>query len=117
MTVIVENALNQNRMLSPRTRCGSGVVDVVLDAAGLPRAVAGLAGRGAGGIVTVPRNEFGGANDEEWAAALERGKIIADMRTHGAAPAPYRALEMIALSRTTDLDDGLRRRTRRPWST
>ena len=47
----------------------------------------------------------------EWAAALERGKIIADMRTHGASPAPYRALEMIALSRTTDLADGPGRRT------
>ncbi len=43
----------------------------------------------------------------EWAEALERGKIIADMRTHGASPAPYRALEMIELSRTTELTDGL----------
>jgi 3-hydroxyacyl-CoA dehydrogenase len=33
--------------------------------------------------------------------------MIADMRTHGAAPAPYRALELIALSRTADLDTGL----------
>ena len=33
--------------------------------------------------------------------------MIADMRTHGAAPAPYRALDLIALSRTADLDTGL----------
>ena len=44
---------------------------------------------------------------EEWTAALERGKRIADRRTHGAAPAPYLALELIELSKTTELADGL----------
>ncbi len=44
---------------------------------------------------------------EDWTDALDRGKRIADRRTHGAAPAPYRALELIELSRTTELADGL----------
>ncbi len=106
VTVIVENALNQNRMLKPKDALRLGVVDVVLDAADyLEQSLAWLTGV-LDGTVTVPRTEFGGANDEEWAAALERGKVVADMRTHGAAPAPYRALEMIALSRTTDLETG-----------
>ena len=83
------------------------MVDVVLDAADyLEQSLGWLAGV-LDGSITVPRNEFGDAGDEEWAAALERGKMVADMRTHGAAPAPYRALEMIELSRTTDLDTGL----------
>ena len=107
VTVIVENALNQNRMMKPKDALRLGVVDVVLDAADyLEQSLAWLAGV-LDGSITVQRNEFAGATDEQWAAALERGKIIADMRTHGASPAPYRALEMIALSRTTDLTDGL----------
>jgi 3-hydroxyacyl-CoA dehydrogenase len=45
--------------------------------------------------------------EEEWTTALERGRKLADRRTHGAAPAPYRALELIGLSRTAELAEGL----------
>ncbi len=108
VTVIIENPLNQNRMLKPRQAAELGVVDVVLDAADyLEQSLAWAAGVVAG-TVSVPRTEFAGASDEDWAAALERGKILADMRTHGAAPAPYRALAMIELSRTASLDEGMR---------
>ncbi len=107
VTVIVENALNQNRMMKPKDALRLGVVDVVLDAADyLEQSLAWLTGV-LDGSITVARSEFRGATDDEWAAALERGKVIADMRTHGAALSPYRALEMIALSRTTDLEAGL----------
>jgi 3-hydroxyacyl-CoA dehydrogenase/enoyl-CoA hydratase/carnithine racemase len=107
VTIIIENALNQNRMLKPKDALRLGAVDVVLDAADyLEQSLAWLAGV-LDGAITVPRREFAGATDDEWAAALERGKIIADMRTHGAAPAPYRALEMIELAKTTELAQGL----------
>ena len=107
VTVIIENALNQNRMMKPKDALRLGVVDVVLDAADyLEQSLNWLAGV-LGGSITVQRKEFAGATDEQWAEALERGKIIADMKTHGASPAPYRALEMIALSRTTPLTEGL----------
>ena len=107
VTIVVENALNQNRTMKPADALRLGVVDVVLDAADyLEQSLAWLAGV-LDGSITVARNEFHGATDDEWSAALERGKIIADLRTHGASPAPYRALEMIALSRTTELTDGL----------
>jgi 3-hydroxyacyl-CoA dehydrogenase len=80
---------------------------VVLDAADyLEQSLAWLAGV-VDGSITVARNEFGGAGDDEWSAALERGKMVADMRTHGHARSPYRALELIELSRTTDLEAGL----------
>ncbi|ACV79873.1 3-hydroxyacyl-CoA dehydrogenase NAD-binding domain-containing protein [Nakamurella multipartita] len=108
VTVIIENPLNQNRMLKPKDALRLGVVDTVLDAADyLEQSLAWAAGIVAGST-SVPRTAFAGATDEDWAAALERGKVIADMRTHGAAPAPYRALEMIELSRTAPLGEGLR---------
>ena len=107
VTIIVENALNQNRVMKPKDALRLGAVDIVLDAADyLEQSLAWLAGVLAGSI-TLPRKDFGGATDEEWTAALDRGKIVADMRTHGAAPAPYRALELIELSRITDLAQGL----------
>jgi len=108
VTVIIENPLNQNRMLKPKDALRLGVVDTVLDAADyLEQSLAWAAGIVAGST-SVPRTPFAGATDEDWVAALERGQVIADMRTHGAAPAPYRALEMIELSRTAPLDEGLR---------
>jgi enoyl-CoA hydratase/carnithine racemase len=107
VTVIIENALNQNRTMKPKDALRLGVVDIVLDAADfLEQSLAWLAGV-LSGAVSVPARDFRAAPDEEWSAALERGKIIADMRTHGASPAPYRALEMIELSRTAALADGL----------
>ncbi|MET0965179.1 MAG: 3-hydroxyacyl-CoA dehydrogenase NAD-binding domain-containing protein [Nakamurella sp.] len=107
VTIIIENALNQNRMLKPKDALRLGAVDVVLDAADyLEQSFAWLAGV-LDGSIAVQRKDFAGATDEEWAAALERGKIIADMRTHGASPAAYRALEMIELAKNSDLSTGL----------
>jgi 3-hydroxyacyl-CoA dehydrogenase/enoyl-CoA hydratase/carnithine racemase len=107
VTIIVENALNQNRMMKPKDALRLGAVDIVLDAADhLEQSLAWLAGV-LDGSITVPRKDFGSWTEDEWSAALDRGKIIAEMRTHGAAPAPYRALDLIELSRKTDLTQGL----------
>ncbi len=103
VTVIVENSLNQNRMLKPADAARLGVVDVVLDAADyLEQSMVWLAGV-LDGSITVPRKEY---DDSTWTQALERGRMIADMRTHNASPAPYRALDAIALARTADLTAG-----------
>ncbi|SDP17175.1 3-hydroxyacyl-CoA dehydrogenase [Nakamurella panacisegetis] len=108
VTVIVDNALNQNHMMRPKEALSLGVVDVVLDAADyLEQSFNWMADVLAGRVV-VPRKDYSRPEfDAEWTSALERGRMIADLRTHGAAPAPYRALELIALSRTTDLATGL----------
>ena len=108
VTVIVENSLDQNRMMRPTEALKLGVVDVVLDAADyLEQSLVFLAGV-LSGTVSVHRTDFTGPeHDAEWTSALDRGRLIADARTHGASPAPYRALELIALSRTADLAGGL----------
>src|SRR6195952_4968272 len=108
VTVIIENSLNQNHMMRPKEAAKLGVVDIVIDAADyLEESFRWMAGV-LDGRVSVPRKDYGGAEfDAEWLSALERGRVIADMRTHGASPAPYRALELIELSRTVDLVTGL----------
>ena len=72
----------------------------------LPRAVAGL---GVGGGPQARSSWTGPEIDrgEAWDAALARGKGIADMRVHGATPAPYKALELIELARTASYDEGI----------
>jgi 3-hydroxyacyl-CoA dehydrogenase/enoyl-CoA hydratase/carnithine racemase len=105
VTVIVDNALNQNRMLKPAQALALGVVDVVLDAADyLEQSLAWMAGVLAGAI-EVPRPDHR-ADEAAWAEAVAQGRMIADMRTHGASPAPYRALDLIDLARTAALTDG-----------
>ncbi len=108
VTIIIENALNTNRMLGPAQALELGLVDVVLDGADyLEQSLAWLAGV-LDGSITVPRTDYrsGDGAEAAWTAALQRGKLIADMRTHGASPAPYRALEALTLARTADLTEG-----------
>ncbi len=105
VTVIVENALNQNRMLRPKDAAKLAVVDVVLDAADyLEESLRWLAAV-VSGEATVSRPT---ATVEQWDDAIGRGRVIAAMKTNGAAPAANRALDMIELSRTADFDAGLR---------
>ena len=108
VTVIIENSLNQNHMMRPKEALGLGVVDVVIDAADyLEQSFAWMAGV-LDGAIAVGRKDYSAPEfDTEWTAALERGRVVADMRTHGASPAPYRALDLIELSRTADLSTGL----------
>jgi len=108
VTVIIENALQQNQMMRPSQALALGVVDVLLEAADyLEQSLAWMA-QVLDGRIVVQRTDFSSSDfDSAWLAALERGRMIADLRTHGASPAPYRALDLIALSRTSDLSAGL----------
>jgi 3-hydroxyacyl-CoA dehydrogenase/enoyl-CoA hydratase/3-hydroxybutyryl-CoA epimerase len=44
--------------------------------------------------------------EKPWADALARGRALADAKLRGAAPAAYRALELMALAETVDRDAG-----------
>lgn len=107
VTVIIENALNQNRMMSGAQVAELGIADVGLDAADfLERSLHWVAQVVRGDIV-VKRPEVD-RSEETWAAATSRGRAIADAKVHNAAPAPYRALDLIAAARTSSRDEGFR---------
>ncbi|WP_111765114.1 3-hydroxyacyl-CoA dehydrogenase NAD-binding domain-containing protein [Nakamurella deserti] len=104
VTVIIENPLSQNRMLRPADAARLGVVDVVLDAADhLEQSLRWLADV-VNGRVTVDRPT---ASEDEWAAAVARGRHVIAARTKNATPAPGRALDMIELARTSEIEAGL----------
>jgi 3-hydroxyacyl-CoA dehydrogenase/enoyl-CoA hydratase/carnithine racemase len=105
VTVIVENALNQNRMLKGPQAFKLGIADVMFEPADFLEQSMAWAADVLHGEVTVARAEID-RSDAVWQGALARGKGIADMKVHGATPAPYKALELIDLSRSASFDEG-----------
>ncbi len=104
VTVIIDNALNNNRMLKPAQAAKLGISDATFSPADFLAQSLLWAAAVVRGDVTVqrPRVDRGDA----WDAALARGKVIADAKVHGAAPAPYRALDLIRLARDADFSTG-----------
>ena len=104
LSVIVDNALDQNRMLRAAQAAQLGIADALFDADGfLDRSLEWLAGV-VSRTVTVTRPDVD--RGEAWDAAIARTRAGLDARLHGAAPAPYRALDLVALARTADLTEG-----------
>jgi len=105
VTVIIENALNQNKMLKPAEAAKLGIVDELLDSADFLAESLRWAAKVLDSSTPIERAEID--RGQAWDAALARGKAIADGRTAGTAPAPYRALDLIALARTASFDEGI----------
>ena len=98
--VIVENALNNNRMLKGAQVHQLGIADAVFEGADFLERSLDWAGRVVAGELTVERAEVD--RGEAWDAAVARGRAVADAKVAGAAPGPYRALELIAAAKTAD---------------
>ncbi|AIJ24842.1 3-hydroxyacyl-CoA dehydrogenase NAD-binding domain-containing protein [Amycolatopsis methanolica] len=104
VTVIIENALNQNKMLKPAQAAQLGIVDKLLGSADfLEQSLLWLA-KVVNGQVTPQRKEIDrGAG---WDAAIARAKAIVDGKTRGASPGATKAVELLELARANDLDAG-----------
>jgi 3-hydroxyacyl-CoA dehydrogenase/enoyl-CoA hydratase/carnithine racemase len=103
VTVILENALSQNRQLKGPKAFELGIADAIFEPADFLEESLRWAAQVLSGEVTVERRKF---SDEEWEAALARGKQVADSKVHGAAAAPYLALDLIGKARTASRDEG-----------
>jgi 3-hydroxyacyl-CoA dehydrogenase/enoyl-CoA hydratase/carnithine racemase len=103
VTVIVENALNQNKMLAPKKAYELGIFDELLDDADFLAQSLLWASKVLDGSIPIERASHA---DDDWDAALNRGRAFSDAKVHGSAPAPYRALELIAQARTVDFTTG-----------
>lgn len=96
--VLIENALNQNRQLrGPQVR-ELGIADVMFEPADFLQESLRWAEQVISGQVTVERPEID--RGAAWDAAVTHGREIADSKVHGAAPAPYRALDLIAAAKS-----------------
>ncbi|ABW12432.1 3-hydroxyacyl-CoA dehydrogenase NAD-binding [Parafrankia sp. EAN1pec] len=106
VTLVVENALIQNRTLRGEQAFSLGLGDVLLEPADFLEESLCWVGQVLRGEVDPAAGRRPVKRGAAWAAAVERGRVLADARLHGAAPAAYRALDLIALAETADRDTG-----------
>ncbi|WP_375425382.1 3-hydroxyacyl-CoA dehydrogenase NAD-binding domain-containing protein [uncultured Friedmanniella sp.] len=103
VSVIVENALNQNTTLTGAQAHGLGIADALFEGADFLERSLDWAGQVVEGSLTVERPEVD--RGEAWDAAVARGRAFADAKVAGAAPGPYRALDLIEAAKTAERTD------------
>ncbi|MCX2924648.1 3-hydroxyacyl-CoA dehydrogenase NAD-binding domain-containing protein [Streptomyces sp. NEAU-W12] len=104
VSVIIENSLNQNKQLKGEQVYELGIADAIFEGADfLEQSLIWTAAVLKGEIV-VDRPVID--RGEAWDQAVAKGRFVADSKVHGAAPAAYRALDIIAAAKDGDLQQG-----------
>jgi 3-hydroxyacyl-CoA dehydrogenase/enoyl-CoA hydratase/carnithine racemase len=98
--LIIENPLNQNKVLSGPQAYKLGLADAIFDSADFLARSLDWAGQIVAGSLTVARPEVD--RGESWNEALARARSLVDSKVFGASPGPYRALELMAAAKTSD---------------
>jgi 3-hydroxyacyl-CoA dehydrogenase/enoyl-CoA hydratase/carnithine racemase len=102
--VIIQNPLMQNRMLRAAQAHELGIADVLLEPADFLERSLEWAAAVVRGDVTVERTPVD--RSEMWDAVVGFARGQLDERLHGAAPAAYRAVELLALAKTAPFAEG-----------
>jgi 3-hydroxyacyl-CoA dehydrogenase/enoyl-CoA hydratase/carnithine racemase len=115
LKLIIENPLSQNKMLRGPEAFELGIADAMFEPADFLEESLRWAALVLTGAETVSRQARPDAADpaaraagteEEWAQAVAAARLFVDGKVHGAAPAPYRALDLVAAARTASRDEG-----------
>jgi len=104
VTVIVENPLNQGKVLGGRAAADLGIADAVFSGADYLEQSLLWAASVLNGDVVVERPQVD--TGEAWSAAITRAEGIVAGKTGGASPAAKRAVELIAGVRTATREEG-----------
>ncbi len=105
LQVIISNPMSQNRMLTGPQAHALGIADAMFEPADFLEQSLLWAARVLDGTVTVERPEVD-RGEETWETAVRAAKAFADSKVGGAAPAAYRALDLVRLARTATRDEG-----------
>jgi 3-hydroxyacyl-CoA dehydrogenase/enoyl-CoA hydratase/carnithine racemase len=103
--VIIENALSQNKMLRGPQAFQLGLADAMFEPADFLEESLRWAAQVLTGQLTVERDPIPEQTQEDWDAAIGAARFFTDGKLHGAAPAPYRALDLMAKARNRDRDE------------
>ena len=115
LKLIIENPLSQNKMLRGPEAFELGIADAMFEPADFLEESLRWASLVLTGAETVSRRARPDAADpaaraagteDEWAQAVAAARLFIDGKVHGAAPAPYRALDLVAAARTASRDEG-----------
>jgi 3-hydroxyacyl-CoA dehydrogenase/enoyl-CoA hydratase/carnithine racemase len=101
VALVLQNPLSQNRMLDGKAAYALGLADVMFEGADFLERSLDWAGQVVSGAITVDRTPVN-RDAAAWDAVLADARAFVDAKVGGAAPAPYRALELLAAARTTD---------------
>jgi len=104
LKLIIENPLSQNKMIGGAEAYALGIADAMFEPADFLEESLRWAARVLGGSVTIERAPL--ADAAEWDAAVANTRFLTDGKLHGAAPAPYRALDLVAAARAATRDEG-----------
>ncbi|MFJ6774706.1 3-hydroxyacyl-CoA dehydrogenase NAD-binding domain-containing protein [Kitasatospora sp. NPDC091257] len=101
--VVIENSMNQNKQLKGKDVFELGIADAIFEPADFLEQSLLWAAKVLKGDVVVEREAID--RGKAWDDAVLWGRMVADGKVHGAAPAAYRALDIIAAAKDFDLAD------------
>ncbi|GLY30306.1 3-hydroxyacyl-CoA dehydrogenase NAD-binding domain-containing protein [Kineosporia sp. NBRC 101731] len=104
LEVIIKNPLSNNRMLNGPKAYKAGIADAIFEPADFLEQSLFWASAVLRGEIAVVREPLD-RSEETWTAACDEARAFADSKIGGAAPAPYRAIELVAGARTGSRDE------------
>ncbi|MBO0819693.1 MAG: enoyl-CoA hydratase/isomerase family protein [Nocardiopsaceae bacterium] len=110
LKLIIDNALAQNKMIKAPEAFALGIADALFEPADFLEESLRWAAGVLTGSVTVSRPVGPDAppagTDQEWEDAVAAARFTVEGKLHGAAPAPARAIDLVAAARTRSRDEG-----------
>jgi 3-hydroxyacyl-CoA dehydrogenase/enoyl-CoA hydratase/carnithine racemase len=100
--VIIENPLSQNRMLRGPQAYELGLADAMFEPADFLEESIRWAVGVLDGSINVDRVDHSG---DDWDTAVSMARFFTDGKLHGAAPAPYKAIDLVAAARDRGRDE------------
>ncbi|WP_150252577.1 3-hydroxyacyl-CoA dehydrogenase NAD-binding domain-containing protein [Nocardiopsis deserti] len=104
LKVIIDNPLAQNKVLKGTQAFEMGIADAMFEPADFVEESLRWAARVLKGDVVVERPEVD--RGEAWDNAVNMARFTVEGKLHGAAPAPARAVELVAQAKTRTRDEG-----------
>lgn len=105
LTVIVENPLSMNRMLKGPQAHRLGIADAMFGPGDFLEESLSWAGQVLTDAFEVERIDHT-ADEGVWSAAATAARRLADAKTAGRSPAPYRAIDLVEAARTRSRGEG-----------
>lgn len=101
LKVIIENPLSNNRMLTGPKVHELGIADVIFEPADFLERSLDWTAQVISGQISVERPE---PDPAQWDMAVDMATEMVDEQLAGAAPAPYKALELVRAAKDSDLE-------------
>lgn len=104
LKIIIDNPLAQNKVIKGKQVFEMGIADAIFEPADFVEESLRWAARVVKGDVKVERPEVD--KGEAWDNAVNMSRFVVEGKLHGAAPAPARAVELVAAAKTATRDEG-----------